>query len=134
LSDVGWRLGLLSDCSSELVEVWAETPFAGLFDAVGFSFRLGVRKPDPRGYLAVASQLQVPPEQCWYVGDGSSGELTGAAAVGMRPVLVTNAALAATVTHLRHDPDPYVPAHSIADLADLTSVVGHPTPDVVVTP
>jgi len=31
--------------------------------------------------------MELEPHECIYVGDGSSQELTGAAAVGMRPVL-----------------------------------------------
>src|SRR3954469_24730966 len=43
----GWRLGLVSNCSSETPELWKRTPLAGQFEAVGFSCELGVAKPDP---------------------------------------------------------------------------------------
>ena len=35
-----------------------------------------------------AERLEVKPGECLYVGDGSSNELTGAAAAGMHSVLV----------------------------------------------
>ena len=37
-------------------------------------------------YLTACERLRVEPEECLYVGDGGSRELTGAAAVGMTAV------------------------------------------------
>ncbi len=47
-----------------------------------------MKKPDPRIYRIATDQLGVEPETCLYIGDGSSGELTGAAQVGMHPILL----------------------------------------------
>ena len=88
LKSEGYRTGLISDCSGETTTVWEDTPFAPLFDATVFSCLAGVRKPDPRIYLLATEQLAVRPEECLYIGDGSSHELTGAASVGMHPVLI----------------------------------------------
>jgi putative hydrolase of the HAD superfamily len=88
LKSAGYRTGLISDCSSETPIVWRDTPLAPLFDATVFSCLAGVRKPDPRIYLLATEQLAVRPEECLYIGDGSSHELTGAASVGMHPVLI----------------------------------------------
>ncbi len=85
---LGHRTALVSDSSSEVPALWKETPFAPLIDVTVFSCLLGFKKPDPRMYLTAASQLGVKTGECLYVGDGSSRELTGAAAVGMHPVLV----------------------------------------------
>jgi len=41
-------------------------------------------------YRLACTGLAVTPAECLYVGDGGSGELTGAAAVGMRPVLLAD--------------------------------------------
>jgi len=48
----------------------------------------GVKKPDPRIYQLAVEQLAVEPKDCLYIGDGDSQELTGAAQVGMHPVLI----------------------------------------------
>jgi len=88
LKSAGYRTGLISDCSGETTTVWEDTPFASLFDATVFSCLAGVKKPDPRIYLLATGQLGVRPEECLYIGDGSSHELTGAASVGMHPVLI----------------------------------------------
>jgi putative hydrolase of the HAD superfamily len=84
----GFRVGLLSDCTIELPEAWPRLPVAGLVEAPVFSCLERTRKPDPRLFQKVAAELQVAPGQCLYVGDGGGRELTGAAAVGMRPVLL----------------------------------------------
>jgi len=61
----------------------ARLPLASRIAATGFSCLLGVRKPHPGIYLHVTRRLGVAPEQCLYVGDGDSRELSGAAALGM---------------------------------------------------
>ena len=88
LKGLGLKLGLVSDCASEVPALWESTPFAPLFDAAVFSCVAKVKKPDPAIYLRACEGLGVPPRECLYVGDGSSRELTGAAAVGMHPVLI----------------------------------------------
>jgi len=84
----GYRLGLISDCSSEVPLLWAETPFAALLDGAIFSCEVKLTKPDPRIYRMVCERLEVAPDRCLYVGDGGSGELTGAVEFGMDPVLI----------------------------------------------
>jgi putative hydrolase of the HAD superfamily len=88
LKTSGYKTGLISDCSAELPAIWADTPFAPLIDVPIFSCTTGMRKPDPRIYRIATDQLGVKPETCLYIGDGSSRELTGAARVGMHPVLL----------------------------------------------
>ncbi len=84
----GYRIGLISDCSPETPEVWPETAFRNIFDITVFSCVVSLKKPDPRIYLYACEKLGVKPEDCLYVGDGSSNELTGAAFVGMHPVMI----------------------------------------------
>src|SRR4030042_3605401 len=89
LKEQGIKIGLVSDCSSEVPNIWPHTPFCSLFDITVFSCTEGVKKPDPRIYNLAADRLGVEPEDCLYIGDGSSNELTGAGAVGMPPVLIS---------------------------------------------
>ena len=96
----GFKTGLISDCSSETVIIWDKTPFAPLFDVTVYSCVAGIKKPDPRIYHMALDQLAVSPEDCLYIGDGSSRELTGAQEVGMQPVLI-------------RDPDEAVDAHFV---------------------
>ena len=84
----GFRLGLISVCSEDVVDAWEETPFAGCFDTTVFSCSVGLSKPDPRIYELAARQLEVPPEECLFVGDGANDELAGAERAGMRAALI----------------------------------------------
>ena len=87
LKEEGFKTGLLSNCTHEIPAVWSETPFAPLIDVAIFSCSVGMRKPDPRIYQLTAERLKVRPEECLFVGDGGSQELSGALSVGMQPVL-----------------------------------------------
>jgi putative hydrolase of the HAD superfamily len=82
----GHRLGLITVCSQDVVYVWDETPFAGLFDETVFSCEVGVLKPDPRIYQLCCERLGVPLQESLFVGDGANDELPGAERVGMTAV------------------------------------------------
>jgi putative hydrolase of the HAD superfamily len=84
----GLKIGLISDCSHELPDVWPETEFAAWFDITVFSVMAKIKKPNPKIYHLAANKLGVTCADCLYVGDGGSNELTGAKAVGMHPVLL----------------------------------------------
>jgi putative hydrolase of the HAD superfamily len=84
----GLKIGLVSDCTSELPDAWARLPLAELVDAAVFSCIERTRKPDPRMFRAVAERLPADPSRCVYVGDGGGRELTGASAIGMQAVLL----------------------------------------------
>lgn len=86
----GLLLAVVSDCSDELVEMWRGLPIAEFVQTMVFSSVVGTRKPDPLMYRLACEGLDVSPEECVYVGDGGSGELTGAAAMGMRAVLLAD--------------------------------------------
>jgi putative hydrolase of the HAD superfamily len=84
----GLRIGLVSDCTSELPAAWPRLSVAAVVDAPVFSCVERTRKPDPRLFRAVTERLAVDPAACLYVGDGGGRELTGSTAVGMRAVLL----------------------------------------------
>lgn len=84
----GCRTALVSNCSQEPPVIWRQTPFAPLMDAAVFSSTAGLQKPDPRIYQMALRQLAVKPDSCLYIGDGDNQELSGAAAVGLHPVLI----------------------------------------------
>jgi len=88
----GHRLGLISMCAPDAPAMWRASPLEGTVDVEVFSCDVGLRKPDPEIYLLATERLGVAPQACLYVGDGSYRELSGAAAVGMRPVLIRDPA------------------------------------------
>jgi putative hydrolase of the HAD superfamily len=84
----GLRLGLISNCSSEVGELWEDSPFAGRFDAVILSADVGLSKPDARIYRLALERLATGAPDAIFVGDGESDELAGAEAAGLRAVQV----------------------------------------------
>lgn len=119
LRDAGLRVGLISDCSAELVELWPGLPLADLVESPVFSAVVGLRKPDPRIYRLAHTALGVAPGDCLYVGDGGSGELTGAAAARLRPVQLRDEGWE---TGFRSDPDDWRGAQ-ISRLAEVLDLV-----------
>ena len=83
-----YSLGLLSNCSIEIPELWSEPPFDSLFDTCVFSASEGLAKPDDEIFLLILSRLQIGAERCLYIGDGDNAELDAAARVGITPWLL----------------------------------------------
>jgi putative hydrolase of the HAD superfamily len=84
----GFGLGMISNASSEVSALWAESAFGEVFDATLFSADERMMKPDRRLYEAMARLLGVEPADCVFVGDGAYRELQGAEAAGMTAVLI----------------------------------------------
>ena len=116
----GLRTAMISDCTHELPAFLPSLPVAALLDAKIYSVRLGVCKPDPRIYLAACRELDVPPGDCLYVGDGGSHELTGAAAVGMTPVRLAAPDLA---NHLVFDADTNFTGRRVRSLTEVIGLI-----------
>lgn len=116
----GLSTGVISDCTHELPAFLPSLPVAPLLDAKVFSVEVGVCKPDPAIYLAACEQLDVAAEECIYVGDGGSRELTGAAAVGMTAVRLDAPDLA---DHLVFDRDTGFDGPSVRSLTELLTVI-----------
>lgn len=88
LKSLGFKIGLISDCTYEIPLIWDKTSFSQHFDSVIFSCNVGIKKPDPEIYHLACRGLKVKPKNCLYIGDGSSRELSGALRVGMFPILI----------------------------------------------
>ena len=123
----GLRTAVVSDCTHELPAFLPGLPIAPLLDARVYSVELGVCKPDPAIYLAACAQLGVTPEECVYIGDGGSHELSGAAAIGMTAVRLTAPDLA---DHLVFDQDTTFTGPSVASLTALLTLLDR-TPALV---
>ena len=88
LRDAGVKTGLISNCIADTSVLWPSTPFAPSLDTTILSCDVGMMKPGPGIYQLACERLGVQPSGCLYIGDGSSGELTGASTVGMDAVLI----------------------------------------------
>ena len=116
----GFALALVSMCAPDAPAMWRASPLGGTVDVEVFSSEVGLRKPDAEIYLHACEGLGVPPSACLYVGDGSYGELSGAAAVGMRAVLIRDPDEDAEM--LRPDPDIW-DGPTITDLREVAGLV-----------
>lgn len=88
----GFKIGLISDCSPDIPEVWDSLEYCQYFDSVIFSCEVGMKKPNPKIYQKSVDSLNVNFDECYYIGDGGSNELTGAQNVGMYPILIKSEA------------------------------------------
>jgi putative hydrolase of the HAD superfamily len=84
VKEKGYRLGLISNCSSEEVTVFKNSAIYPFFDAVVLSYEAGIVKPDTPIYKLCSERLGVEPGECLFVGDGGSDELWGAENAGMK--------------------------------------------------
>ncbi len=73
--------------------------FTPLVDAVLTSGGLGIRKPDPRIFLAALNALAVPVQNAAMVGDDWDADMAPALAMGLRAVWRTNTAAPGPVFH-----------------------------------
>ena len=89
LHEKGLKVGLITNTFSDECELIHASPLYPLFDAAMISYEQGLLKPDPQIYNRMMQALNVKPEECLYVGDGGSHELTGARSLGMYAVQCT---------------------------------------------
>jgi len=89
LKQKGIKIGLITNCFSEEAKLIRESRLFSYFDAPCLSYEAGVRKPDPAIYHICLTKLEVPAENCLYVGDGGSRELETARSLGMQAVQAT---------------------------------------------
>ncbi len=74
----------------EVPGIFKTTPLFDFIDVAIFSCIEGISKPNSRIYQIATERLDVYPEDCLYIGDGDSYELSGAAKARMHPVLFRN--------------------------------------------
>ena len=86
LRRAGYRVGVAGNQPQA-----AEVLFRGLdvpLDLVASSETLGVEKPDPRFFAAVAERLALTPAEVAYVGDRLDNDVRPAAMAGMRAIFL----------------------------------------------
>jgi FMN phosphatase YigB (HAD superfamily) len=86
-----FQLGLCSNFSdtATAMAVLSDAAFLPHLRSVVVSEELGIRKPRPEIFEAVAEGLGLEPREILHVGDSLSADVAGASAVGMRTVWLT---------------------------------------------
>ncbi|MHA2009475.1 MAG: HAD family hydrolase [Promethearchaeota archaeon] len=88
LRGLGYKIGLITNCSAEVPLLWKNTDFFHLFDVTTFSASVGLKKPNPQIYTLTCDQLGVKLNECLFIGDGDGNELSGASQLGMDAVMI----------------------------------------------
>ena len=86
LRGMGLQTAILSNCSSEEVQVLKESEICQSFDAVILSYEVHMKKPDACIYEETLKRLSIDAKDCLFVGDGGSHELVGAQEAGIRAI------------------------------------------------
>jgi HAD superfamily hydrolase (TIGR01509 family) len=90
LRDRGLKLAIVANHWPEPAWVFREEierlGVAERVDAIVLSGEVGVRKPDPRIFLAALAALGVEPAEAAFVGDRLEADVAGAAALGMTTI------------------------------------------------
>lgn len=116
----GIRTGVVSDCTHELPAFLPQLAVGPLLDVRIFSVQVGRCKPDAALYLAACRHLGLAPEQCLYVGDGGSQELSGAQRAGLTALRLAAPDLAG---HLVFNPEIAWPGPVLQSLSEVVDVV-----------
>jgi putative hydrolase of the HAD superfamily len=88
MSTSGVAIGILSDASPEIAEMWPACVISSLVKAAIFSCRAALLKPAAALFSGMSSALEVVPSQILYCGDGGGDELRGALRAGFSAVQV----------------------------------------------
>lgn len=79
------KIGLISNCYSEEAILFRESSLASYFDVIMLSSEQGIIKPNQEIFMRCLEELQVKVNECMYIGDGGSNELSAARDYGMMP-------------------------------------------------
>jgi epoxide hydrolase-like predicted phosphatase len=87
-----YRIGLLSNAPDRL-DTWLDQEWAikDLFDAIVYSAKAGMAKPDPRMFSLILDQLDVSPSESIFI-DDFPRNIDAALALGMQAIRFTNTA------------------------------------------
>lgn len=89
LKSRGIKIGLITNTFSDERDMIKDSRLFPYFDVALISYEQGICKPAPEMYQRMIERLEVPPEECLYVGDGGSRELYGARDAGMKAIQCT---------------------------------------------
>lgn len=109
-----YRLGIISDTWPSILSQLEHLGLSSFFQCATYSYTLGTYKPDPRMYQDALEKMGLPPEETIFV-DDSTGNLQGAAALGIQPVLIQ-------AKPSPSKPDPGMTA--LSDLGELPELLG----------
>ncbi len=94
LKERGIKIGLMTNCSANLPDLFEGSDIARTFDSFTYSSREGLTKPDTRLFLKGCQMLNVTPGSCAFVGDGDNDELIGSSNAGLMTIKIERGSIA----------------------------------------
>jgi len=88
LRSQGYRIGLVSNWSWNLVSLCERLALAPYFEHIVASSHVGAAKPHPKIFQFALNQFLVAPYQAVYVGNDPIADIAGATAVGIHTILI----------------------------------------------
>lgn len=82
-------IGMLSNAGANWLDELFQPWQVELFDGIALSYQIGVTKPAPEAYHAIANTLGVLPEECLFI-DDQQRYVFGATDIGMRGLVFTS--------------------------------------------
>lgn len=89
LKEKGYKLALISNAPIPDYNLIKKEKIEKLFNAVLFSYQLGIAKPSPEIFRLCLRTLKASPSQALMIGDSLAADIEGAYAVGIKGVLVS---------------------------------------------
>ncbi|MBP7792692.1 MAG: HAD family hydrolase [Candidatus Goldbacteria bacterium] len=86
LRKMGFKLGVISNASSELTGILKRTDIYDFFDGIIISEVAGHEKPDVMIFRKALEALKATPEESIYIGDNFIADVKGAIKAGITPV------------------------------------------------
>jgi putative hydrolase of the HAD superfamily len=114
LREAGYKVGIATNGGARQIEKIKACGLDELVDAVCVSRLVGIAKPDPRIFRAVADRCGTSLEGAWVVGDRPDSDIAGAISVGARSVWIRRGQVWSDA-----DFHPTLIADSAADAVDL---------------
>lgn len=88
LKELGIGIGIISNWDETARDVLEKTRILPLMDEVIISSEVGIEKPDERIFLHALGLIDIPANECLYVGDNYYDDVIGSRKVGMDSVLI----------------------------------------------
>jgi len=87
LAERGLKIGIVANQPDSVEPRLERAGIAQFFAYMGITGTTGLRKPDPRAFMAAAEALAVVPADCIMVGDRIDNDIVPAKALGMTAIL-----------------------------------------------
>jgi putative hydrolase of the HAD superfamily len=124
LAAAGIRRAVISNFTWGAPELLHELDLASRFEALVISARVGYQKPHQGIFRHALEVTGVAPQQAVHVGDSYRGDALGAAAVGIRPIVIARDGPAAIEADETAQPAEVPEIPVIRDLLELVDLLG----------